>query len=258
MAEHHDTYNPIHVDVTVPGHARRQPAYTYSFNDAPESRSPLTGRDPNFLDGLLPFYDPASARGSPDPTDLDNFYTTYRQSPSPPPPSFLDTILNPAALDHNRFSPFNYHPPQPFTRQPFTTRDEMPPNTRARTQGSPRPSRLPNGYVDLTSSPDSPPQTRKRQSPTPGPSAKRQKREDGPAKSQGSKPLKVEEVDLTDEKEPVHEVLQKQREDAIKAQTKPEETATTFNNFNCVICMDMPTDLTATACGMSTMMPGWK
>jgi len=44
-------------------------------------------------------------------------------------------------------------------------------------------------------------------------------------------------------------VLQKQREDAVKAQAKPEETVTTFNTFNCVICMDNPTDLTATACG---------
>jgi hypothetical protein len=256
MADHHphgdntDNYAHVDADVTVPGHARRQPAYTWSFNDAPQARSPLTGRDPNFLDGLLPFYDPASARGSPDPTDYHHFYTTpYRASPSPPPPSFLDTILNPAGLDHNRFSPFSYHPPPPFTRQPFfATRDEMPPNTRA------RPARLPNGYVDLTSTPDSPPQRRKRQSPTPGPSAKRQKREDGPARPEGSKPLKVEEVDLTEEKEPMQEVLQKQREDAIQAQQKPVETRTTFNTFNCVICMDMPTDLTATACGKSTMI----
>jgi L-lactate dehydrogenase len=56
-------------------------------------------------------------------------------------------------------------------------------------------------------------------------------------------------VDLTDEKQSVQEVLQKQRQDAIKSQAKPEEKPTTFNTFNCVICMDMPTDLTATACG---------
>jgi hypothetical protein len=59
----------------------------------------------------------------------------------------------------------------------------------------------------------------------------------------------VEEVDLTDDKTTVKDVLQKQREDAVKAQTKPEEKPTSFNSFNCVICMDMPTDLTATACG---------
>jgi hypothetical protein len=51
----------------------------------------------------------------------------------------------------------------------------------------------------------------------------------------------------------VHEVLQKQRLDAIKAQARPEEKATTFNTINCVICMDVPTDLTATACGMASV-----
>jgi hypothetical protein len=64
----------------------------------------------------------------------------------------------------------------------------------------------------------------------------------------------VEEVDLTDGKQSVQEVLQKQREDAVKSQTKPEEKPTTFNTFNCVICMDMPTDLTATACGASSFI----
>jgi hypothetical protein len=60
---------------------------------------------------------------------------------------------------------------------------------------------------------------------------------------------KMDEVDLTDEKTTVQEVLQKQREDAVKSQAKQEEKPTTFNTFSCVICMDQPTDLTATACG---------
>jgi hypothetical protein len=242
MAEHHYDYVPY----TVAGHARPQPAYDYPADGANESRSPLTGRDPNFLDGLLPSYDPASPRASPEPPTYQSFYSAYRPNASPsPPPSFLDNILNPAGLDHNRFSPFAYRPSPPAQRQMQSSLDDMAPNTRA------RPARLPNGYVDLTATPDSPPQRRKRQSPTPGPSAKRQKREDGTAgKPEGAESLKVEEVDLTDEKSTVHEVLQKQREDAVKSQTKPEEKPTTFNSFNCVICMDMPTDLTATACGM--------
>jgi L-lactate dehydrogenase len=66
-------------------------------------------------------------------------------------------------------------------------------------------------------------------------------------------PAKAEEVDLTSDKTSAQEVLQKQREDAVKAQAKPEETVTTFNTFNCVICMDNPTDLTATACGRFTL-----
>ncbi|KAF3048434.1 SUMO-targeted ubiquitin ligase complex subunit slx8 [Didymella keratinophila] len=120
-----------------------------------------------------------------------------------------------------------------------------------------QPGRLPNGYVDLTSphvdltEPDSPPRRRKRESPTPGPSAKRLKREDGnPAESSNSKSpdAKIEQVDLSQDDD-VLDVLKKQREDAIKAQAKPVETVTTFQSFNCVICMDRPTDITATACG---------
>ncbi|KAF1831412.1 hypothetical protein BDW02DRAFT_572023 [Decorospora gaudefroyi] len=155
---------------------------------------------------------------------------------------FLDHILNPAGVDHGRYAPFA----------------DMPPTTRARPHGSERPARLPNGYVDLTSAPESPPHsshTRKRPSPTPGPSAKRQKRQhDTAAESDGNgagADAMVDELDLTGDKPSVQQVLQKQREDAVKAQAKPEETMTTFNTFNCVICMDNPTDLTATACGTS-------
>lgn len=121
-----------------------------------------------------------------------------------------------------------------------------------------QPGRLPNGYVDLTSphvdltEPESPPRRRKRESPIPGPSSKRLKREDGnAAESANTKPpdAPIEQIDLSQDDD-VLDVLQKQREDAIKAQAKPVETVTTFNSFNCVICMDRPTDITATACGM--------
>ncbi|KAH7380202.1 hypothetical protein DE146DRAFT_287716 [Phaeosphaeria sp. MPI-PUGE-AT-0046c] len=174
---------------------------------------------------------------------------------APPHPSFLDNILNPAGLDHNRFSPFAYRPDSPPGRisyayayaYTYPHTPEMPPSTRAHL---PRPARLPNGYVDLTSAPESPPQRPKRQSPAAGPSAKRQKRAHGSASSRdASEEPKIDEVDLTEDKDAVHQVLQKQREDAVKSQTKPDEKPTTFNTFNCVICMDMPTDLTATACG---------
>lgn len=123
-----------------------------------------------------------------------------------------------------------------------------------------QPGRLPNGYVDLTSphvdltEPDSPPRRRKRESPTPGPSSKRVRREDGKvAESSNSKSpdAPIEQIDLSQDDD-VLDVLKKQREDAIKAQAKPVETVTTFNSFNCVICMDRPTDITATACGMNS------
>jgi hypothetical protein len=121
-----------------------------------------------------------------------------------------------------------------------------------------QPGRLPNGYVDLTSphvdltEPDTPPRRRKRESPTPGPSSKRLKRDAGNAAESASKSpdAPIEQIDLSQD-DGVLDVLKKQREDAIKAQAKPVETVTTFNSFNCVICMDRPTDITATACGMS-------
>lgn len=119
---------------------------------------------------------------------------------------------------------------------------------------SARPPRLPNGYVDLTS--DSEPQEQpqpssKRHSTTPGPSSKRLKREDGTAARRTKTPeaTKIEEIDLSDDKSDIQEILQKQRAEAVKAQERPEEKATNFNNFTCVICMDAPTDLTATSCG---------
>lgn len=216
-------------------------SHTGDSDDVP--RSPLPHGDPDLLDQFLPAFQPTH-RDSPYPfTDL--FDGVYGASPTPP--SFFDNILNPAGLDHGRYSPFVYapSPPGPDTR-------DMPPATRARPGASQRPARLPNGYVDLTSTPDSPPPRRKRDSSSPGPS-KRARRNDGsaaqPARAEAPR---LEDVDLTDDRPTVHEVLQKQREDAVKAQAKPEETATTFNSFTCVICMDTPTDLSATACGMFT------
>lgn len=155
-------------------------------------------------------------------------------------PNFFDNLLNPATIDDPAFA---------YTRSgPYNMS-----SSRA------QPGRLSNGYVDLTSphidltTPESPPQRRKRDSSTPGPSSKRQKCEDDTAaKGSNSKSASnIDEVDLSQENT-VPEVPQKQPEEAVKSQAKPEETVTTFNTFNCVICMDRPTDLTATACGMFT------
>ncbi|KAF2122657.1 hypothetical protein BDV96DRAFT_468220, partial [Lophiotrema nucula] len=174
---------------------------------------------------------------------------------SPPPARFLDNILNPAD-DYSL--PFGYHrhlaspPPRHRTRSPTPpclayTAASMPPM---------RSARLPSGYVDLTSEPE--PELEvvelshrrtKRESPTPGPSAKRLRRNNGTAADIATPPAKIEEIDLSDEKTTVQDILQKQRADAVKAQQKPEEKATSFKSFTCVICMDTPTDLTATSCG---------
>lgn len=168
------------------------------------------------------------------------FNNAYHAEPSPSAPSFLDNILNPVET-----SSFGYQ---------FHNTD------MSSSRGQGRPARLSNGYVDLTNdSPDVTTSSRKtkRESPTPGPSAKRVRRNDGTAAQQeaASPPATVEEIDLSDESQKVQDVLQKQREEAVKAQTQPEERPTTFTTFNCIICMDTPTDLTATACGMSPLCP---
>ncbi|KAH7355979.1 hypothetical protein BKA66DRAFT_474274 [Pyrenochaeta sp. MPI-SDFR-AT-0127] len=225
------------------GDSNPQPPHPHT-SAAPNAQSPLTGYDPDFLNQRLPPFLPASPsrEDSPYPVAGLHFDEAYHPSPSPPLANFLDNILNPAGLDHNRYSPF----PPPT----WVISNTMPPTTRAHPQSAQRPARLPNGYVDLTATPDSPPQRRKREATTPGPSAKRQKRDKASeSNKETAEPPKVEEVDLTDDKEPVQEILQKQREDAVKSQTKPEEAPTTFNNITCVICMDSPTDLTATTCG---------
>lgn len=232
------------------------PTHTRPANTA--DRSPLTpGHDPGFLDGFLPSLSSYSGLADLDDFDPNSHYfaDAYRpSSPSPPRRSFFENILNPAGYDHNRYSPFAYRNSPPTLHQTRSIYEDMPPTTRARLDrldGAPRPARLPNGYVDLTATPDSPPQQRKRHAPTPGPASKRQRRGDGTAAERASsESVKVEEVDLTDDKITVQEVLQKQREDAVQSQTRPEEKPTTFNTFSCVICMDNPTDLTATACGM--------
>jgi hypothetical protein len=123
-------------------------------------------------------------------------------------------------------------------------------------------SRLPSGYVDLTSDPPSPPRQTRRTAkraaahrtsaePAAGPSSKRIKRNDGlPVDRATATPqLDIEEIDLSDDKVPLQEALRKQRTEAVKAQEKPEEKPLRLSNLQCVICLEQPTDMTATSCG---------
>jgi len=198
---------------------------------------------------------PGSHQHSPDPTNESYFYDAFHPTPSPQPTSFLDSILNPIESQNHQSFGYHVHDSPPRRRQPspiVSIQSSMP--VTGERHG--RSARLPNGYVDLTGLSESPDESRRprRQSPTPGPSAKRRKQNDGMTAKQASltPEATVEEVDLSEDKQTVHGVLQKQREEAVKAQ-KPEVTSTTFSTFTCVICMDIPTDLTATACGTYCM-----
>lgn len=223
-------------------------AYTDHLPPRPDSSRPHSHYN---FDTILHSV-PASQQSSPYLSANSYFEEAFRASPSPPPCS-LDSILNPLAPG---LSPFSYPPPSPpARRRPRSPVVSIPVNTMPSTrQRGELPGRLSNGYVDLTS--DSPPdpvgqRRMKRESPSPGPSSKRLKQNDGTALRRNSKTpeAKVEEIDLSEDKAAVLEVLQKQREEAVKAQRTQEEKATNFNSLTCVICMDTPTDLTATACG---------
>jgi len=171
------------------------------------------------------------------PTDLDfddaafdAAFTNYT-APSTSRPAFFNSILN--------------------------SNTETPEDSAGPSDMRPRrASRLANGYVDLTSEPDVP-QTRKRRgSLTDEPSTKR-RRPSGPTVNSTPESGRdappnyetVEVLDLSKEPQDIQQVLQKQRAEAVAAQKPEEEEATTFNKLTCVICMDTPTDITATSCG---------
>jgi len=78
------------------------------------------------------------------------------------------------------------------------------------------------------------------------------KREDGTSTGNATPQFDtegIEEIDLSDDKIPLHDALQKKQAEPAKAKDKPEEKPVKLSNLTCVICMDTPTDLTATACG---------
>jgi hypothetical protein len=62
-------------------------------------------------------------------------------------------------------------------------------------------------------------------------------------------PIEIEDIDLTEDPNPLKDALQKQREEQIKAQKEASNQPPSLTKFTCVICMDTPTDLTATNCG---------
>lgn len=59
----------------------------------------------------------------------------------------------------------------------------------------------------------------------------------------------VEEVDLVNNTNQLQSALQKQRVEQVKAQEGPSDKPLRLSTLTCVICMDTPTDITATSCG---------
>lgn len=111
--------------------------------------------------------------------------------------------------------------------------------------------------LDLDSAPSSSSETDR---PQAGPSVKRLRRPGervnkppkttlhDPAEGTNT-PTAIEAIDLTEEATPLKDTLQKQREDQIKAQREDAGKPLLLTKMTCVVCMDTPTDLTATKCG---------
>ncbi|KAF2710136.1 hypothetical protein K504DRAFT_476207 [Pleomassaria siparia CBS 279.74] len=233
-------------------HERRQPTFTHE----PEVSETNIGQPDLYHHSYIDW-------PSPHPLADTHFNDAFRETASPPP-SFLDNILNPISHSANdNFLPFGFYqqfsPLPPHLQSPHIPyidveeRPAMPPSLN-------RGPRLPNGYVDLTAGSENtsaaiPATRRKRNSLSPGPSVKRAKNNEGGLGSTSatrvppSPGARIEEIDLSDDKIDIQDMLQKQRAEVVKAQQKPEEKPTTFNTFTCVICMDTPTDITATSCG---------
>ncbi|KAF2502384.1 hypothetical protein BU16DRAFT_532745 [Lophium mytilinum] len=207
----------------------------------------------------------SSSQPETPPFNDDYFQDAFSDFASAPAYSRLphfDTILNPtnSSGTDRFFSP----PAWPSPRRPPSPRAPSPtlPSIPAFSMSS---ARLPNGYVDLThdpTSPSSPPPNPRRapkrnttlhSSPelNEGPSTKRQRRNDTTSsRIPATRDSPIEEIDLVDDDKTVlQNALQKQRMEQVKAQERPAEKPLKMSNLTCVICMDTPTDITATSCG---------
>lgn len=67
-----------------------------------------------------------------------------------------------------------------------------------------------------------------------------------------SKP--IEEIDLAGDDNTIAVTLQKQRAEQVASQQSQGMKGTKLSGSTCTICLDSPTDLTATACGMSLLV----
>ncbi|KAI9716269.1 MAG: hypothetical protein M1812_005494 [Candelaria pacifica] len=144
---------------------------------------------------------------------------------------------------HSRWSKSPIHLPNPYS----TTRPPPQPPGRG-------------GFVDLTSE-LSPPRMAptkkrafpKRESSTVSSGSKRRKVSVSNGRGSQTKVEKteIEEVDLLDidDDSGLSALLQKQRADEAKAKPTEGQDTPNFSRLQCIICLETPTDLTATSCG---------
>ncbi|KAI9837288.1 MAG: hypothetical protein M1819_000362 [Sarea resinae] len=225
---------------------------------APEATSDF-GSPPDFSAlGLPPVNGPSP----------DAFYTTFdeylrAQFPSDPPQASFHT---------NNTAPHLHSDPSYNTLDSdsiygdLLADDSMAANTRSHDSSNP------HGLIDLTripSHPDTMPRTANKRTiaevnaSDPATPSKGKRRKATPSSSASnaagrkassqvpSNAASIEEVDLVDvdDDASLSAALQKQRADQIQAQRQKGDESNRFGTMTCVICMEIPTDLTATDCG---------
>lgn len=206
------------------------------------------------------YFDSLPRLQSPDPylPEPSNSHDQEQQSP----PSNQQARQLQSATEISQYQVSDSPDPfEDFIEQDFIFQDSPRPQRNARSQVTTRASSV----VDLTES--SPPPgnmapTRKRKADTPGQGRSVRARHETPAKSSRSTPSrkqKVEQsevVDLVDieDGDQYEDFKAKQQAEAIKQQQQEEANKPVkLAEFQCIICMDNPTDLTVTHCGIFTL-----
>ncbi|KAL2075242.1 hypothetical protein VTL71DRAFT_185 [Oculimacula yallundae] len=214
--------------------------------------------NPRFFDALSRIQAPIFSVPGPS-TAAVNTNTNSRpqsrtsQTNQEPPPSNQQQRRTPPPVSQYRLAGFES--PDPFDDLNFD--DFFPAPEQIPSASSSRRS----SFVDLTrSSPDMAPATsRKRKATTPaaGRASKVTKNSTSkvsrPTSAAGKKEMAdVQTIDLVDidDKEEYDERMRKEQAEMIKKQNQAEATKSVkLAEFQCIICMDNPTDLTVTFCG---------
>lgn len=220
---------------------------------------PPINPDANFnFNDVEQYYDSLPRLQSPDPylPEPSNSHSQEQQ----PPPSNQQARQQQPSRRRSEYEVADSESPDPFEdfiEQDFEFLDSPRPQA-PRSQDTTRASSV----VDLTE-PSPPPDmapTRKRKAETPGEGRPVRQRAYTPARSSRSTPSRnkqrienadvVDLVDIEDE-EQYADFKAKQQAEVIKQQQAEEANRPVkLAEFQCIICMDNPTDLTVTHCGV--------
>lgn len=206
------------------------------------------------------YNDPSTSRNRPPLPDHDSFQDSGVFLPN----SLQDSnLVEGVEDDEHTFDDVNFTPPPPSN-----TRTLQPSTSTAIDLTASSPSTLPTASISIlpttsasTSSATMAPPTKKRKrttsidlASTTAVVSTTNRKSTTPSAKRDS----VEVVDLEDieEKEEYETFAARQQAEAIKRQNEEEANKPVrLAEFQCIICMDQPTDLTVTHCGMSLLPP---